>query len=293
MKRITSKLSSYIIKKVSRNYIAGPNLSDAISLTNTLVAKGYSVTIGYWDGNNDSPVDVQKQYLDIINHKRECSGLEYISIKLPSLNFCPDLYEKIKKAAEVNKIAIHFDALTETENDKTLEFLHKESLNSRNIPGCTLPARWCSSKKSSETAILCGSTIRIVKGQLETTKENSQDPHIGFLDLVRHLAGRVSCVRIATHNCVLAEKALTILGDAGTSAELELLYGLPVRNIIPIAQRHNVKVRIYIAYGSAYLPYALTSLKKRPSDLFRLLKEMVRGDYMNSFPEITNVQSST
>lgn len=47
-----------LLQRVSRGYVVGPELQDALRTCNSLKDRGVSSTICFWDGENDSPEHV-------------------------------------------------------------------------------------------------------------------------------------------------------------------------------------------------------------------------------------------
>jgi len=80
-------------------------------------------------------------------------------------------------------------------------------------------------------------------------------------------------VAIASHDAPLARDAIRYLRGAGTNCELELLYGLPERASLAAAEREDVRVRFYVPYGKAYLPYCLGQARRQPSLIWWLLRD--------------------
>src|SRR5439155_507045 len=98
-----------------------------------------------------------------------------------------------------------------------------------------------------------------------------------FLAIVRALAGRARCVVVATHDPALARPALECLRAAGTVCELELLFGLPVRSLLPVARAAGVPVRFYVPYGHAWLPYCLSQARQHPRILWWTMRDWLLG----------------
>ena len=71
-------------------------------------------------------------------------------------------------------------------------------------------------------------------------------------------------VAVATHDAALAREAFLRLRRAGTPCELELLCGLPRAEVMAVAKEFDVPVRLYIPFGTAWLPYALGQLVRKP-----------------------------
>ncbi len=169
---------------------------------------------------------------------------------------------------------LHFDALGPETVDRTWQTI-AEALPMSNDLGCTLPARWQRSAADADWAVAHRMAVRVVKGQWPDP-QGDVEPTSGFLALIDRLAGRARAVAVATHNVALAEQALRRLQTAGTPATLELLYGLPSRRQIEIAAKLQVPVRIYVPYGTAYLPYCLNALKRNPRIAWWLIRDSLR-----------------
>src|SRR5262249_56197609 len=104
----------------------------------------------------------------------------------------------------------------------------------------------------------------IVKGQWPDLNESSLDPRAGFLGLIDALGGRAAHVAVATHDAALARDALSRLLQSRTPCQLEQLFGLPLRDV-SVARPLGVGVRIYVAYGQAWLPYCLSHAPPPPT----------------------------
>jgi proline dehydrogenase len=63
------------------------------------------------------------------------------------------------------------------------------------------------------------------------------------------------------------------LRDGGTPCELELLFGLPMRAVSAVARDAGVPVRVYVPFGAAWMPYALSQLRRKPSTLWWMVKD--------------------
>jgi len=141
----------------------------------------------------------------------------------------------------------------------------------------TLPGRWRRSLDDAQWAIDRQLVVRVVKGQWADPDDPGRDLRAGFLEVIDRLAGRANHVAVASHDVPLAAEALRRLQAAGTSCELELLYGLPMRKSLALADSLGVGVHVYIPYGKAYLPYALSRLRGNPRIAWWLLRDLLLG----------------
>jgi proline dehydrogenase len=276
LRRILRKL----IDRAASSYVAGAELSDAIDFARTVERDGMSSTIAYWNSRNEDPVNVCTAYLSAIDGAADAGTRTYISIKAPALSMSETFTDALATRCRDRGIGLHFDSLALEHQAQTFGLIE------RLIPvgatlGCTLPGRFAQSVNDAERAVTHRLRVRVVKGQWE-------DPHhpvearAGFMAVIDRLAGRAAHVAVATHEPRLAEEALTRLAARGTPAELELLLGLPVHGAREVARRLKVPVRIYIPYGSAWLPYAFSAALKNVSVLRWILKDVVRGQTLRA-----------
>jgi proline dehydrogenase len=235
-----------------------------------------SSTIGYWNGDNDTPQLVARTYLTsmdaIVREGLDC----YLSIKAPALQFDQGLVTEIVARSRDSGIGIHFDSLGPQAADRTFELIARSAQDYSQI-GCTLPGRWRRSVSDVERVVALGLNVRVVKGQWIDPECPGMDQRQGYLAVVKRLAGQVRHVAVATHDPLLAREALNILRDSGTPCVLELLLGLPLKAAMQVAHEAGVAVRLYIPYGHSWLPYALSQIRKNPRIIWWMARDTIFG----------------
>jgi proline dehydrogenase len=258
----------------ARRYVAGPDLSDALEVGRRLADRGWTITLGYWDETPDTPADVHRTYHDAIEHAPTATRL---SIKLPGIGFEPERFDDVIAAAREHDVAIHCDSIATEGADPTFALLRgrADTMVGGEPLGCTLPGRWRRSDADTGRAIELGLRVRVVKGQFPAAPDGERDPVQGALAVFERVAGRVPHVAIASHDPDVVAPAVELLRAAGTPCELELLYGLPIRAPLAIAEAMKLPVRVYVPYGTAYLPYALRQAL-RPRVAVRLVQDLFR-----------------
>jgi proline dehydrogenase len=264
-----------ILQIAARSYISGPRAQDAARIGRSLAARGIWSTMCYWDSGNDLPRAVADEYLAALAVLPEAGPDSYLSIKAPALDYRRDLLAEIVERAYTDRIRVHFDSLDVGTAERTFDLIAVLRASYPNL-GCTLPGRWLRSVEDAVRAAELELAVRVVKGQWAATESQGLDPGTGFLQVVEALAGRARRVAIATHDAGLARQALCRLREAGTPCELELLYGLPVHGPMAVADALGIPVRVYVPYGTAWLPYALNHAKKNPRVFWWILKDAVR-----------------
>jgi proline dehydrogenase len=273
-----------VAARAARGYVAGPTLGDARRTADALLDRGYGVTLAYWDADGESPTAVAEQHAWAIDDLARNGG-DYLSVKAPSVGYDGGVAGALVTRARVDGVGLHFDSLDHGTTDRTLELLRSLPGGSVGV-GMTVPGRWMRSPADAKRLAGEGVLVRVVKGQWPDPVAPDLDASMGFMDVVHALAGTPGPVRVATHDAGLVEAALDVLAEAGSSAELELLYGLPVRPVLQVAARLRRPVRVYVPYGHGWLPYALDGLKRSPRLMLRLVRDAFGGRYLGGFGDL-------
>jgi proline dehydrogenase len=279
-----------LARLASRSYMAGAELEDALRVCRQFSARCFATSVCYWNGAKDKPREVADHYLAALDALR-CEDLNgYLSIKAPALKFDRALVAEIIERAEQSNTRVHFDALAPDTVDQTFDLIAAALSPARRI-GCTLPGRWHRSLTDAEFAIAMELDVRVVKGEWADPDHPDIDLRAGFLEVIDRLAGRARHVGVATHDAELAREAVRRLQAAGTSCELEQLFGLPLKATIQVAREMNAPVRLYVPYGNAWVPYCLSQIRKRPRILWWIAQDAIFGrarsllDLTRSAPE--------
>jgi proline dehydrogenase len=259
--------------RAARSYIAGPALEDALRVVSNLAGRGFATTLGFWDGEGDTPAGVAQEYLAAVDSLSQTQYDSYVSIKFPALADSQELLAEVLKKAAAGRQRIHFDSLAPEAADATWSAAVEAAQSGGMTISCSLPGRWRRSLDDAHAAVAAGIIPRVVKGQWADPTCQETDLRRGFLRVVEQLAGRAPHVAIASHDAPLAREAVRTLRAAGTACELELLYGLPEKASLAVAEQEGVPVRFYVPYGKAYLPYCLGQAQRQPSLLWWLLRD--------------------
>ena len=291
MKQTLRAGAGWLVSRASRNYIAGPSTDDAQRVSAILASRGYSVTQGYWDSPRDARELILQACLTAVENLAALPGDNYLSLKIPSLDYDDSAFGRLREHCRDHDVALHFDSLAPEHADRIWSFLTRHEALLGDDVGCTLPGRWPRSVDDVDIVTRLGLDVRVVKGQWLDPEAPDHDARQGCLDVVGRLAGTVSNVRVATHDYELASESIRRLKRAGSDCELELLYGLPIDRLAALAVSTDTPVRFYVAFGHAYLPYALGSLRRNPRMILPLARAALKRNYLASVPDIKTTHS--
>lgn len=270
------------LQAAGRVYVPGKDLSDALSIAHQLSASGIATTLGYFHAMQDSPQKIAGISRDIVDAVAELQPRGYISIKAPALNYDMELIGGLVRATTERGLLAHFDSHEHYTAEPTLACV-RQAASLGSAIGLTIPGRWQRSPDDADEVGELGVRVRVVKGEWGDPTAPHLDPRQGYLNVVDRLAGKARQVAIATHDPWLAGEALRRLQAAGTDCEIELLNGLPRRDMLDLAGEFKVPVRIYIPFGIAWRPYAISKAAQNPRIVWWVLRDACQGMLAKSF----------
>lgn len=265
-----------IVRYAARSYIGGETIDDAMSVVARLAAQGFGTTLGYWDTGKETGRQIANHCLNAIEQLGASAAGGYVSIKPPALHFALELAVELAGAARKFDLRLHCDSHGPDVADQSCTMIEAmiDTLGAHRL-GTTLPGRWTRSLRDAEWAIERGVNVRVVKGQWPDPADLHRELSSGFLAVIDALAGRARHVAVATQDFALAREAIARLRTAGTSCELELLFGMPTNKLISWARANGVSVRIYVPFGGGFVPSALRVLKRNPRLLLTIAREQL------------------
>ena len=265
-----------LMQRAARAYVGGESLDDALSVARRMAAEQVPTTLGYWNAEGAQPQEVMEGYLSAIEQVTAVDLDSYLSIKPPALAFDPQLAAQLATAAEAGGIRLHCDSHGVEVAEPSLAMMQTmlETISADRL-STTLPGRWSRSLTDADWVCERGLIARVVKGQWPDPLEPTRDMRSGFLEVIDRLAGRARHVAVASHDVRLAAEAISRLRAAGTSCELELLFGLPMTQSLDWATKNSVSLRIYVPYGKGYIPHAIDQLWRNPRFVLWILKDLV------------------
>jgi proline dehydrogenase len=265
------RAARYALPHLVERIVPGPGPGAAARRCRKLNKAGLAATLGYFQAGDARPEDIVAANVAAAALLAGRSGNSHLAVKAPPLAFDPACLRSIAEAASAAGMGLMFDAHAPRDADRTLKAV-SDLLGEFPGTGFALPARWLRSRSDAVLFRDGSARIRLVKGEWADPDWRGPDVEASYLALAARLAGRAAPVAVATHDPELAERALTILLQAGTPCELEQLRGLPAHRTIAVARRLGVPVRIYVPFGPGWWPYALDKALARPY----LLSWMIR-----------------
>jgi proline dehydrogenase len=275
----------------ARRFIAGPDLKTALPAICRIQESGYFSSIdilGESVATRPQAESAKSEYLklfeslDSINHSFD------FSIKLSQLGlgidreFCTENLRQLARAMGNHTIRLDMEGSAHTQN--TLEICGETHKTYPHI-GQAIQAYLFRSENDVRHCIDNKISIRLCKGAYK----EPADVALQSMDKIRENFFKLSCQllkegyqpAIATHDENLLGKLLDFIGQERIKPEsfyFEMLYGVR-RDLQKILKDKGYRVRIYIPYGKAWLPYTLRRLVEKKENLLFVITHLFRETF--------------
>jgi proline dehydrogenase len=283
-------ISNRAIRGVSRRFVAGEGLDDAIEAVRALNQQGMHVSLDHLGENVADAKEARaaaQDYIKILERIQQTGVDANISIKLTALGLdisqemCEENVRRILEYARQYTIFVRIDmegsAYTEQTVDITLR-MHEQFEH----VGTVIQSCLYRSKQDIEQLIVQGVRVRLVKGAYKEPKtvafQQKSDVDQNFVRLMTMLLLRGNYPAIATHDEAIINATCKYGRDNGISKdafEFQMLYGIR-RDLQERLVRQGYHVRIYVPYGSQWYPYLMRRMAERPANLMFVMSNALR-----------------
>lgn len=282
--------SSALGKRISRRFVAGLHLDDAINAVAAVNQLGMTATLDPLGENVDSEAAAEQAAATachILEEIQRCRVDSNLSIKLTQLGLDLGLDLARTQARRILDCAKQWNTFIRVDMEgspytettiRLVEELHGEGYN----VGTVLQAYLHRTAGDLERLTAKGIRIRLVKGAYrepaEVAIQEKADVDANYIKLLDPLLASSGYHAIATHDERMIAAAIACarrLKRAPESFEFQMLYGIR-RDLQEKLRREGWGVRVYIPFGPEWYPYFMRRLAERPANLLFLLKNLVK-----------------
>ncbi len=287
---------SSIGRRVSRRFVAGTEIADAVRATQALNRAGMSVSIDNLGENVTNPDEARHsaqlyyQILEaIVDHQLNSN----ISLKLTHMGL--DVDEKlagelvgglVAKAASMRPPGfVRIDMEGSPYTQRTLDFVHElhRMPGNGNSVGTVIQAYLRRSESDVEKLLADGIRIRLCKGAYKEPAEIAflakSEVDANYMKLTRILLKSGIYHGLATHDENMIRQAEAFARREKIppdSFEFQMLYGIR-RDLQQSLVKSGWRVRVYLPFGSEWYPYFMRRLGERPANVFFIARQFLRS----------------
>ena len=284
-------------RKVSRRFVAGMTVEEAIAVAERLNAEGIDATL---DSLGESVMQVSQaeesaavyhRLLDAIAEKHLRAN---VSVKLTQVGMDigghgagPSLAERIVgemvEHADQADTFVRIDMEGSDYTEATIAMT--ERLNARwpGRVGTVLQAYLFRTETDAERLISARIRIRLCKGAYKEPAEISfadkEDTDKNYVKLMKRLATSGVFCGMATHDEDIINEMCRFVTETGLnkqSFEFQMLYGIR-RDLQRKLVAEGYGVRVYVPFGTEWYPYFMRRLAERPANVIFLAKNFFKS----------------
>ena len=284
---------TWIGQRLSRRFVAGTTIEDALAVTRATNRLGLSVSVDNL-GENVTNADEARHSAQLYHQMLDQMSAQKlnanVSLKLTHMgldvdeNMAYDITSQlVQHAARINNF-VRVDMEGSPYTQRTLDFvrkLHAEPENAGKV-GAVIQAYLFRSEKDIEQLLADGIRVRLCKGAYkeppEIAFEKKEDTDANYIKLMKMLLKSGIYHGIATHdeNMIRATIEFAQKEKIPASAfEFQMLYGIR-RDLQQKLVKDGWACRVYVPFGTEWYPYLMRRLAERPANALFILRNLFR-----------------
>lgn len=268
-----------IIGQISKRYIAGITIQDAVRVIRNLNQKGMMATLDLLGEDIQDQREALENRSNIVGMFQEIqrSGLDSnVSVKLTQFglridkNLCFENVKTIVEKARELRIFVRIDMEDSTTTTDTIGIFRRLREAGYENVGLVLQAYMRRSEADIRDLAPLKPNIRLCKGiyieHRDIAFKERDEIRKNFLHLLRLIVENGNYVGIATHDDYLVDKAYELIQQLSLKRnqfEFQMLLGVREQLCDEIVRRGH-KLRVYVPYGEKWYAYSTRRLKENP-----------------------------
>jgi proline dehydrogenase len=285
-----------IFRRMSRRFIAGETLGDALVAIADLRARGIHVTLDHLGESVRDEAMASQATADALAalDRLAREGMDsHLSVKLTQLGldvspeFCLGNMRSILDMARQTGAFVRIDMEGSAYTERTLQMYRDLRTRYHNV-GVVLQAYLYRSQADGEALASEGADVRLCKGAYSEPASiaypRKADVDAGFRRIAEVFFRPESLaagarLAVATHDASIVQwTRLHTMGHeiAADKFQFQMLYGIR-RDLQQQLAAQGYRVRVYVPYGAHWYPYFTRRLAERPENLFFILQNLIRG----------------
>jgi proline dehydrogenase len=278
-------------KQVTRRFIAGENIDDAITAIHELNRSGITATFDHLGESTISKAEAEsdvREYLHVLERIVATGVDSNISVKLTQLGLdideahCLENTRRIVEAARARNNFVRIDMEDSSKTDATLR-VFRTLFEQYGNTGIVLQAYLYRTEKDLDEVLSLGARVRLCKGAYQEPEAvafpDKADVDANYIKLMRKLLASGIYHGIATHDMRMIRATREFAAREGIGRdrfEFQMLYGVR-RDLMLQLAAEGYRVRAYVPYGEFWYPYFMRRLAERPANVWFIAKNLFKG----------------
>lgn len=279
-----------IVGYFAKGYIAGSHLDDAVRVTEAFNRQGMLTTIdilGEFIKTRDEAKffrDQCRQILEVIRTKGLQSNLSLKPSQMGLLldqEFAFQNIRELVKLAQENQSFVRIDMEDVACTDATIDFYRRLRAEFPGHVGTVLQSYLRRTPADIDALSDAPMNFRLCKGIYNEKRVHAyKDPFVinrNFIYCLEKLFQKKAYVGIATHDEKLVFESLRLIEQYGLKPdqyEFQMLLGVD-EELRRILVEGGHRLRVYVPYGEAWMPYSRRRLKENPTIAQHALKQLL------------------
>lgn len=285
-----------VARRMSRRFVAGETLEEAIEAIRSLNQRGILATIDHLGENVTSEEEARQameEYLRALDGLAESGVDSGVSLKLTQMgldidqSFCQGNVAQIVEEAKRHGIFVRIDIEGSPHTERTIQVYRALRQRYDNV-GMAIQSYLYRSEDDVRQMIPQGANIRLCKGAYDEPPDiafpDKRDVDANLIKLTEMLlteeARKAGCYpALATHDEKIinwCKEHVQREGIGKEEFEFQMLYGIRPQLQQELADQ-GYSVRAYVPYGNSWYPYWMRRLAERPANLLFLLKNLFKA----------------
>ena len=276
---------------VTRRFVAGENLTDAVEAIRKLNRQGISASFDHLGESITSEKATEAEvdeYVHVLDSIHETGLDSNVSVKLTQLGLdvsqelCYANTRKIVEAARRYQNFVRIDMEESSKTDATIQVFKRLRAEFDNV-GIVIQSYLYRSEKDIEDLLKLNARIRLCKGAYKEPPSvafpNKSDVDANYVKLTGLLLSSGIYHGLATHDQNMISSAIQFAKEHGIPSdnyEFQMLYGIR-RDLQEKLVREGYRMRVYVPYGRYWYPYFMRRLAERPANIWFVLRNVMKG----------------
>ncbi len=279
-----------LLTRMAKSFVAGETIDEALKAVNKLNQRGILATLDVLGESvkvrEDSEKAVQ-DYLGLLDAIHRTGVKSHVSLKLTQMGldiddeYCYQNMDKIVGHAKEYNNFVRFDMEGSPHTQRTLDIFYRVRERFDNV-GIVIQAYLYRSEKDVQALNRIKAKVRICKGAYKEPKEiaikKMKDIRENFMKLTEILFEDGVYPAVGTHDDILIQATKDYVAERSISKkdfEFQFLYGIRTKTQQQLAEE-GYNVRIYVPFGTHWLPYTYRRFRERKENVFFVLKNLFK-----------------